>query len=46
MLFLLYSRKFVRLDLMNGCEVKLEDILFADSEGDEMPTDRQTIRDR
>ena len=37
MLLLLYSKKCVRLNLMNGCEVSLEDIMFAHSEDDDMP---------
>ena len=38
MRLLLYSKKCARLHLMNGCEVSVEDIIFADSEEDEMPT--------
>ena len=35
MLYLLYSKKCVRLNLMHGCEVQLEDILFHDDDNDE-----------
>ena len=35
---LLYSKECVRLHLMNGCEVILEQLFFADSEDEEMPT--------
>ena len=34
---LLYSKECVRLHLMNGCEVQLEDIVFAPEEATEMP---------
>merc|ERR1711933_545032 len=38
MLCLLYSQKCVRLNLMNGCEVRLKEIIFAPDEATDMPT--------